>query len=40
MKNELWIVTNCEFNRQWYSDIIGLIYICPPSYAIVEPYLG
>ena len=37
---ELWIVSDCEFNRQWYSNIIGRIYKNPPSYAIVEPYLG
>ena len=36
----MWIVVNCEFNRQWYSSIIGKQYENPPSYARVKKIIN
>ena len=29
-------VVDCEFNRAWYTSIIGLYFDSPPAYAKVE----
>ena len=29
-------VIDCEFNRAWYSDMIGMTLPYPPGYAAVE----
>jgi hypothetical protein len=32
----MFLVIDCEFNRRWYPDLIGMTFINPPSYAIVK----
>ena len=32
----IYYVVNNEFNQAYYSDIIGLMYSNPPSYAVVK----
>ena len=32
----IYYIVDCEFNQAHYSDIIGLMYSTPPSYAILK----